>query len=314
MSTQLIRSSEHLTPLAQGSVLTIGHFDGVHRGHQQLVERVITEAREFNAPSMVVTFEPHAFEFFNKAKVTTPRLTRLREKWTALAETGVDYVYIIKFNQQVANLSASDFVTHVLWQNLHPRHIVIGDDFRFGHLRQGDFSLLQQMGRHLGFTVEAMSSFLLAGERVSSSRVRQALALGDLDLVSQLLGHRYYMLGRIRHGEKLGRQWGFPTINIDLHRALTPIQGIYTVYVHGLDVEPLQGVASIGTRPTIDGTKTLLEVHLLDFNREVYGHYVKVEFCKKLREEIRYPTIDLLKEQIARDVLSARNYFNEKTQ
>jgi riboflavin kinase / FMN adenylyltransferase len=292
-------------------VMTIGNFDGVHLGHQALVKRVMEEAKERGAPSVVVTFEPHPFEFFERGAHTIPRITRLREKFKLLAECGVDYVLILPFNQKLASISASNFVKEIVHQRLIPAHIVIGDDFRFGYKRQGDFNLLQQVGGELGFTVEAMPTLMVEGERVSSTRVRQALAMGDHELVKKLLGHPYFMLGRVRPGDQLGRQLGFPTANIFLHRRLTPIRGIYTVKMEGVADHPWLGVANVGTRPTVDGTKTLLEVHLLDFNQNIYGRYVQVEFCKKLREEERYASLDLLKEQIAKDVNNARGYFNK---
>ncbi len=312
MPTTLIRSLYNLTPAQLGGVITIGNFDGVHIGHQQLVQRVIEQAKAMRGPSLVVTFEPHPFEFFSKDEVTIPRLTRLREKVVALAECGVENVLILSFNQSLAEKSASDFAHEIVYQGLKPQHIVIGDDFHFGHHRQGDFSLLQSIGAELGFSVEAMPTVLIEGERVSSTRVRQALAAGDYILVNKLLGHPYFMLGRIRTGEQRGRQWGFPTANIYLHRKLTPVRGVYTVYMHGIADKPWPGVANVGQRPTVDGTRTLLEVHLLDFNQEIYGRYVRVEFCEKLRDEMRYPNVELLKQQIARDVAAARNYFEKR--
>jgi riboflavin kinase/FMN adenylyltransferase len=309
MPATLIRSLYNVTPEAQGGVVTIGNFDGVHLGHQALVRRVIEEARKRQVPSTVVTFEPHPFEFFEKGEHKIPRITRLREKFRALEECGIDNVLVIPFNQRLASLSASDFVRKVLHHYLHPAHIIVGDDFRFGHKRQGDFALLEAMGKELGFSVSAMPTTLIDGERVSSTRVRQALMSGDHVLAAHLLGHPYCMLGRVRPGDQLGRQLGFPTANIFLHRKLTPVRGIYTVTMHGIADHPLPGVANVGTRPTVDGTRTLLEVHLLDFNQDIYGRYVKVEFCEKLRDEVRFATLELLKEQIAKDVIVARNFF-----
>jgi riboflavin kinase/FMN adenylyltransferase len=257
-----------------------------------------------------MTFEPHPFEFFAGDNLTIPRITRLREKFCQLAASHVENVLILPFNQSLASLSANDFVAEVVGKALKPIHIVIGDDFRFGYKRQGDTSLLRDRGRQLGFSVSTMPTILIDGERVSSTRVRKALGDGDLALAKQLLGHSYSMLGRVRLGDQRGRQFGFPTANIYLHRQLTPVRGVYTVYVHGVADHPWPGVANIGTRPTIDGTRTLLEVHLLDFNQEIYGRYVEVEFCEIFRDEARYPTIDLLKEQIAKDVLAARTYFS----
>lgn len=308
MPTRLIRSLHDLQPRDQGGVLTIGNFDGVHLGHQALLAELVREAKARGVVSTVITFEPHPFEFFAGNKLTIPRLTRLREKFLRLKQSGVDNVLILDFNQILASLSASDFVA-LLQQALQPCHIVIGDDFRFGKGREGDFHLLERIGKESGFSLVAMPTLELAGERVSSTRVRKALAEDDLGLAKALLGRPYMMQGRVRHGDALGQQLGFPTANIHLHRRLTPVKGIFTVYMHGLSDQPLPGVANIGTRPTVCGTRTLLEVHLLDFNQNIYGRYVEVEFCKKLREEERYPSLELLKEQIAKDVVVAKNYF-----
>lgn len=309
MSTRLIRSTYNITPNEQGSVLTIGNFDGVHLGHQELLKRVKERARAYHVPSLVLTFEPHPFEYFQQADLTIPRITRLREKFCTLQACGIDNVLILNFNQSLANISASDFVSNVLYNTLRPVHIVLGDDFRFGYKREGDFALLQAMGDQLGFSVEAMPTISRDGERISSTRIREALVKGDLNLVKRLLGHPYTMLGRVRRGDQRGRLFGFPTANIFLHRKLTPVKGVYTVLVHGLSDQAKPGIANIGIRPTVDGTSALLEVHLLNFNDEIYGRYVKVEFCEKVRDEIRFPNIDLLKEQIAKDVAYAHKYF-----
>jgi riboflavin kinase/FMN adenylyltransferase len=309
MPTTLIRSQYNIPTAAQGGVVTIGNFDGVHLGHQQLIQRVIEEAKKRRVPSVVITFEPHPFEFFEKGEHKIPRITRLREKFRALEECGIDYVLILPFNQKLASLSASDFVASILYQQLGPVHIIIGDDFKFGHKRLGDFALLNEMGKMLGFSVASMPTLLIDGERVSSTRVRQALMAGDHVTAKNLLGHSYTMLGRVRPGDQLGRKLGFPTANIFLHRRLTPVRGIYTVYMHGIASHPLPGVANVGTRPTVDGTRTLLEVHLLDFDQDIYGRYIKVEFCEKLRDEVRFDTLALLQEQIEKDVVLARARF-----
>lgn len=311
MTTRLIRSIYNVTAAQQGAVMTIGNFDGVHLGHQALIAEVDRMAAAFAAPSLVMTFEPHPFEFFAKEHLTIPRITRLREKFKALAREQVDHVLVMPFNQRLADLPADDFVA-LLHRTLKPRAIVIGDDFRFGHKRQGDFALLQQLGQVNGFSVSAMPTVLIDGERVSSTRVRKALMDGNHRLADQLLGHPYTMEGRVCHGDKLGRQLGFPTANLFLHRKLTPVSGIYTVYMHGIADHPLPGVANVGTRPTVDGTRTLLEVHLLNFNQDIYGRYVQVEFCEKQRDEVRYPNLTLLAEQIAKDVDMARLYFKQQ--
>lgn len=312
MPARLIRSLDNLTPAQRGGVMTIGNFDGVHLGHQALLREMVNRARELNVPSLVMTFEPHPFEFFAKDNPKVPRLTRLREKFRALAACGIDNVLIIQFNQELAGKSASDFVKEYLYEGLRPVHVVVGDDFHFGRERQGNIELLQNLGKEYGFTASSMPTVLIDGERVSSTRVRKVLAAGDHKLARKLLGRPYSMQGRVRRGNQLGRQWGFPTANIFLHRALTPLMGIYTVLVHGLGEKPLPGAANLGVRPTVDGTRALLEVHLLDFNQDIYGRYVEVEFCEKLREEERFPTIELLKEQIAKDVIVSREYFKKQ--
>ncbi len=312
MPAKLIRSLRNLAPSARGGVVTIGNFDGVHLGHQALLRETVAKAGELGVPALVMTFEPHPFEFFNDGKQAVARLTRLREKFQAMAELGVDYVLIMPFNHELAGKSASDFVKDYLVDQLRAVHVVIGDDFHFGAKRQGNFDLLTELGRQYGFTTAAMPTLEIEGERVSSTRIRKVLSEGDHQLAGRLLGHPYTMQGRVRHGNQLGRQWGFPTANIFLHRALSPVMGIYTVLVHGLGERPLPGAANLGVRPTVDGTRALLEVHLLDFNQQIYGRYVEVEFCEKLRDEERYPNIELLKEQIARDVAVSREYFQKQ--
>src|SRR5579883_270089 len=292
-STRLIRSLYNITPQQQRGIVTIGNFDGVHLGHQQLIASVVKEAHERKLPSTVITFEPHPFEFFQQANLTIPRLTRLREKFCALAQCGIDNVLILPFNQELAKKTSTQFVNDILGEALHVQHVIIGDDFHFGYQRQGNIHLLREMGKDLGFTVEAMATVLIEGDRVSSTRVRHALAIGDHGLVKKLLGRPYSMLGRIREGDQLGRQWGYPTANIFLHRRLTPVRGVYTVYVYGIADHPLPGTAYIGMRPTIDGTKALLEVHLLDFDQDIYGRYVRVEFCEKLRDDERFANVEL---------------------
>ena len=312
MPAKLIRSLQYLPPAAAGGVVTIGNFDGVHLGHQALLRETVARAKRRGVPSVLLTFEPHPQEFFASDKRPVARLTRLREKFLAVQAAGVDYFVLIKFNQAFANISASDFVKDMLVDSLHAEEVVVGDDFHFGRQRQGNFELLTALGQRYGYTTYSMPTCLVEGSRVSSTRIRKALLEADHDLATQMLGRPYTMQGRVRHGNKLGREWGFPTANIFLHRALAPVNGIYTVLVHGLADHPLPGAANLGVRPTVDGTRALLEVHLLDFNQQIYGRYVEVEFCQKLRDEVRYLTIELLKEQIARDVAVSRDYFQQQ--
>ncbi|MBX3709746.1 MAG: bifunctional riboflavin kinase/FAD synthetase [Gammaproteobacteria bacterium] len=309
MPAKLIRSTYNLQPEQQGGVVTMGNFDGVHLGHQQLVAATVKKAKLLNTFSLVITFEPHAFEYFAGDNVVVPRLTRLREKFTLLAACGVDNILVLPFNHKLAAMSASDFVTKILFNSLRSACVIVGDDFRFGRERSGDFDFLKDKGKRLGFMVESLPTVRIDDERVSSTRVRKALAAGDLALAKHLLGHSYSMLGRVTHGDQRGRILGFPTANIYLHRKLTPIRGVYAVLIHGVADRSWPGVANVGVRPTVDGTRTILEVHLLNFNQEIYGHYIQIEFCEKLRDEARYSSLDLLKQQIARDVEVARNYF-----
>lgn len=308
--TDLIRGLYNIAPRHQGGVLTIGNFDGVHLGHQALIKKIKEKAAILNASAIVLTFEPQPLEFFANKPVA--RLTRWREKFYALRQTNVDAVCVLRFNQALANLSANDFIKKILVDHLKIRHIIVGDDFRFGYQRQGDFEFLVRQGKQLGFTVENMPDLMIHNERVSSTRIRMALNQDHLILAEQLLGRPYCMMGRVVHGDKLGRQLGFPTANIFLHRALAPIQGIYAVQMTGIGNQALPGVANVGIRPTIGGTKCLLEVYLFDFDRDIYGQSVSVEFCKKIRSEEYFSNLDLLKAAIHQDVIAARNYFEKR--
>lgn len=310
---EIIRGLHNL-PNLTGCVLTIGNFDGVHCGHQALLQRLTQKAKALNVPAVVVTFEPLPREFFSKDKSIPPRLMRGREKYLALAEQGVDKIVVIRFTKAFANITAQEFVEQLLMQRLQAKHIVVGDDFRFGKGREGDFAYLVEAGAKGGFTIEAMPSILVNNERVSSTRVRQALQEADHDAVIHYLGRPYSMKGRIVYGNQRGRQIGYPTANINLHRQETPVKGVYAVKMHGIHKEAIEGVANIGMRPTVDGARTLLEVHLFHFNQDIYGRHVCVEFCKKLRDEKRFDSLDALKEQIDRDALEAITYFKRKDQ
>ncbi|HTH94808.1 MAG TPA: bifunctional riboflavin kinase/FAD synthetase [Rhodocyclaceae bacterium] len=292
------------------SVLTIGNFDGVHLGHRAMLSRVVELARKSAMPAVVLTFEPHPREYFAPASAPA-RLTRLREKLELLAACGIDQVYVCRFNAKTAGLGADEFIDQVLVRGLGVRHLLIGDDFRFGKGRSGDFALLQEAGRAHRFTVEAMTTITLDDERVSSSSIRAALAAGNLARAEHFLGRPFFMSGRVMHGDKIGRTLGFPTANIQHARERLPLSGIYAVSVDGLDKQSMFGAASVGVRPTIaDGLKPVLEVYLLDFNRDIYGEHVHVNFHHKLRDEAKFAGLDELKAQIARDVDATRDYFS----
>jgi len=305
---ELIRGLHNLRPSHRGCVATIGNFDGVHLGHQAVIGQLAEKAQALNLPTTVITFEPQPLEFFSPDKAPA-RLTRLREKVQALRRFAVDRVLCIAFDTHFAAQSAEDFIELVLVGGLDVRYLVVGDDFRFGAGRRGDFAMLQAAGREYDFQVVNMHTFNIDGERVSSTRIRTALATADLAAAEKLLGRPYRMCGRVAHGDKIGRAIGIPTANIHLHRQLTPLKGIFVVELFGLAGEPLPGVASIGTRPTINGTRPLLEVHLLDFDREIYGTYVNVNFLLKLRDEKRFDTVEAMAQQIRLDIGHAREFF-----
>ncbi len=309
--TELIRGLYHLKPHQQGCVLTIGNFDGVHLGHQALLAQVKKKAIELGLSAAVMTFDPLPKEFFSPNN-SMPRLTRWREQMSEFIHYCMDQVFLVRFDKKLASLSAKEFVEQILYQKLAVKHLIVGDDFHFGHDRQGDFAFLQELSQRYGYTVEKMGSFLVDGVRVSSTQIRTALEQSDLCLAMKLLGHPYSMQGRVVHGDKLGRVLGFPTANIYLHRLVTPVKGVYAVRLFGIDAGPLLGVASVGNRPTVNGTEDILEVYLFDFNRDIYGQHVKVEFLEKIRDQACFSTLELLQQQIQHDVEQARNYFVKK--
>ena len=305
---ELIRGLQNIRPKHHGCVATIGNFDGVHLGHQAVLGQLAEKAAELDLPTTLITFEPQPMEYFVPDKVPA-RLTRFREKILALQRYSVDRVCCLSFNDKLSKLSAEDFIQQVLVKKLGVKYLVVGDDFRFGANRSGTFEMLVEAGKEHGFQVVSMHTFAIDNERVSSTRVRAALEKGEMSNAEKLLGRRYRMSGRVAHGEKLGRELGFPTANIHLHRHASPIKGIFIVDVFGLDDEPIQGVASIGTRPTVNETKALLEVFLLDFDQDIYGRHIQVSFLKKLRDEVKFDSLDELIKQIQLDVEQAQAYF-----
>ncbi|MBP2169702.1 riboflavin kinase/FMN adenylyltransferase [Erwinia toletana] len=309
---KFIRGIHNLREQHRGCVLTIGNFDGVHRGHQSLLARLCTEGRKRGLPVMVMLFEPQPLELFAADKAPA-RLTRLREKVRYLAEAGVDAVLCVRFDRRFAAQTAQSFVADLLVNKLGVQLLAVGDDFRFGAGRQGDFLLLQKAGVEYGFDVISTQTFCDDGKRISSTAVRQALAEDNLALAQSLLGHPFSISGRVVHGDALGRTIGFPTANIPLRRSVSPVKGVYAVEVYGLAEQPLPGVANIGTRPTVAGLRQQLEVHLLDVAMNLYGRHIDVVLCQKIRSEQRFASLDALKEQIAKDVVTARNFFGLPT-
>jgi riboflavin kinase/FMN adenylyltransferase len=300
----------HGVPLSsRPTAVTIGNFDGVHFGHQSMLERLTQTAQERGLESWALTFEPHPREFFTPEQAPA-RLTSLREKEELFSNLGVAHMHVCHFNQELANLSAENFVQRFLVDALHAKWVLVGDDFRFGAKRAGDFSLLQKLGAKLGFEAIAMPSVTVDGLRVSSTAVREALAAGDLAMAKRLLGRPYSISGRVVHGDKLGKKIGYPTANVQIKHNKPPLSGIFAVELSGLPGGSLPGVASLGVRPTVkqDGVPTL-EVHVFDFDSQIYGSHVRVDFLHKLRDEEKFPNLDALIAAIAKDVADAKEYF-----
>ncbi len=303
---ELIRGLHNLRSVHRGNVATIGNFDGVHLGHQAVFRHLVEKARELGLPATVITFEPQPQELFSP-QAAPARLTRFREKLQAIRDSGVDRVMLLEFNARLAALSAEAFIQRLLVDGLGVRYLFVGDDFRFGHARAGDIELLRREGKAWGFAVDNMSTFAVAERRVSSTRIREALGAGDLAGAQRLLGRPYRICGRVGHGDERGRSIGFPTANLCLHRRISPVRGVFAVRVHGLAEGVRPGVANIGIRPTLGGDgRYLLEVHLFDFERAIYGAHLEVELVAKLRDERRFGSFEELRRQIQRDAAEAR--------
>jgi len=292
--------------LAAGSVVSIGSFDGLHVGHRQLLDRVIAKSRELGVPSIVMSFEPTPKEFFSAANPPA-RLMRFREKFAALEEYGVDIFYCPRFNSAMRGIRSDTFIRQILVHGMNARHIVVGDDFHFAQKREGSVDDLRRTSNALRFDVDQVPSIIKDDVRVSSTAIRSALAGGDLSRATSLLGRPYRMSGRIIRGRQIGRTLGYSTANVDLRRRQSAVLGIFAVKVSGLEDGYLEGVASVGTRPTFDLVKPLLEVHLFDFDRDIYGEYIHVDFISHIREEKKFDSIDELVAQMSKDAENARS-------
>ncbi|MDN3682758.1 bifunctional riboflavin kinase/FAD synthetase [Vibrio tapetis subsp. quintayensis] len=307
---ELIRGIHNIQPRHKGCVLTIGNFDGVHLGHQQVLRQVSDKATQLGLPAVVMTFEPQPMEFFvgNKAPA---RLTRLRDKLTQLDKLSIERLLCVNFNAGFAGLTAERFIGDLLVRQLGVKFLVVGDDFCFGKGRQGNFEMLQQAGIKYGFEVVSTQSFCVQDMRVSSTEIRQALASNDLKLAGELLGRAYSISGRVSHGRKLGRTIGFPTANIPLKRCVSPVSGVYVVQASFDDRIAVGGVANIGQRPTVEGVRQQLEVHLFDFQQDLYGKALQVSLLHKLRDELKFESFDALKAQIELDAEAARVWLRQ---
>ncbi len=303
---RLIRGLSHLEPSENGCVLTIGNFDGLHLGHSAVINQLAKRGKALGLPVFVMTFEPQPLEYFLGENAPS-RLMRLREKVLGFSKLPVDDLLILRFNQHFADCDAERFIEDVLVKKLNIKHLVVGDDFHFGKARRGNFAMLKDKGKIFGFDVEDTGSYQVTGLRVSSTLIRDALGEGDLAWAEKMLGCCYSVCGRVAHGDKRGRTIGYPTANILMFRKNSPVNGVFAVTMTGIDGREFEGVANVGTRPTVDGgSKVILEAHLFDFDREIYGRYVEVHFKQKIRDEMRFQSLDELKAQIVKDVAEAK--------
>ena len=306
---ELIRDLHNIRTEHRPCVATIGAFDGVHRGHQQVIKALVEKARALGLPSTVILFEPLPREYF-RPHDAPPRLTNFAERFRLLADLGVDRLLRIHFVESIRQMSAEQFIEQVFVKKLGVKHLIVGDDFAFGKGRGGNFETLLAMGDRLGYEVQDTETLVHDDDRVSSTRIREALLKGDFKGVELLLGRPYSLSGRVVMGQQLGRTIGAPTANIQLRRLRSPLAGVYAVEIEGIDGTTYKGVANVGTRPTIgDLSKAILEVHVLDFKGDLYGKHLRVLFKHKLRDEKKFSSLDELKENIARDFDAGRAYF-----
>jgi riboflavin kinase/FMN adenylyltransferase len=305
---ELVRGLHNIAQRHQGCVLTVGNYDGVHLGHQKMIGVLKSRAVQLRVAATVLVFEPSSREFIDP-EGAPPRLTRWREKFLALAAQGVDRLVTLRFDEYVRAMTPENFVDELIVESLGTRHIVVGNDFRYGCNAGGTIESLRAAGEARGFGVEQIAPFVFDGVRVSSTAVRERLGRSDFDGAERLLGRPYRMLGRVIRGRELGRTLGFPTANLRLMRRRPPVRGVLAVRVYGIEPKPLTAVASLGTRPTVDGTEMLLEVHVFDFAGDLYGREIEVEFVAKLRDEVKFDSLEALTAQMKVDAAQARDLF-----
>ena len=307
---ELVRGLHNISRRHRGCVLTVGNYDGVHLGHQQMIGMLKMRAAELRSTATVLVFEPSSKEFIDPDGAP-PRLTRWREKFLALAAQGVERLVTLRFDDCMRAMTPRSFVDALIVEKLGARHMVVGDDFRYGSNAGGTIESLRAAGKTHGFGVEQIAPFVFDGVRVSSTAVRERLELADYPGAARLLGHPYRMMGRVVPGRRLGRTLGFPTANLQLMRRKSPVWGILAVWVRGIAGRPLPGVASLGTRPTVNGVEPLLEVHVFDFSGDLYGRSIEVEFVAKLRDEVKFDSLDALVVQMKLDDAQARDLLSK---
>ena len=307
---ELVRGLHNISQRHRGCVLTVGNYDGVHLGHQQMIGALKARAAQLRAAATVLVFEPSSKEFIDP-EGAPPRLTRWREKFLALAALGVDRLVTLRFDECMRAMTPRCFVDELIVGKLGTRYMVVGDDFRYGSNAGGTIDSLRTAGQAHGFGVDQMAPFVVDGVRVSSTAVRERLELGDFVGAARLLGRPYRMLGRVVQGRRLGRTLGFPTANLRLMRRKPPLWGILAVWVHGIDSRPLPGVASLGTRPTVNGTEPLLEAHVFDFSGDLYGRQLEIEFVAKLRDEVKFDSLEAMTVQMQIDAARVRDLLSK---
>lgn len=309
---EFVRGLHNLRPRHRGCVATIGTFDGVHLGHRAILRQLIEAAEQHRLPATAIIFEPQPHEYFTREQAPA-RLMRLREKVRALFAAGVERIVCLRFDRKLQSLTAREFIQQILVDGLGIRHLVVGDDFRFGCDRAGDFQLLVEVGREQGFSVSDTTTLEVAGGRVSSTRIRRALEAGQFELAEQLLGYPYGIGGRVGYGRQLGRELGVPTANVQLRRYRSPLHGVFAVTARRTDGRDYPGVANVGVRPTVSGSpRPILEVHLLDFSGDLYGEHIEVIFHRKLREEEKFDSVERLREQLQVDIQQADRFFTRE--
>ena len=305
----LLRGSQHFRKLQRATIATVGNFDGVHKGHQTIINYLVEQAKLHQLESVVICFEPTPKEVF-AGENAPPRISTLRDKFEQIRLLGVDYLVCLQFNQALSAMPAQDFVKHLLYGDLNISQLIVGDDFRFGYKRQGDIGLLRQLGNQLGFTITDQSTIQHENMRISSSLIREQLDQGDFTHAERLLGRPFAISGKVFHGDKKGRTIGFPTANILLKRRVSPLLGVFTVTATTSN-KRWHGVANVGHRPTVNGQRRQLEVHLFDCQENLYGQHLTVCFHSKLRDEKKFPSFEELKKQITLDAEQAKNYFRK---
>lgn len=306
---QLVRGIYNIKKKHKGSVLTIGNFDSVHIGHQELLKYLIDKSKYFNLKSMVMIFEPQPLEFFLTTQAPA-RLSSLRDKVKYFSEYKIDYVLCVKFNKKMASLTAKSFISKILIKKLEIKYLIIGNDFYFGKNKEGDVKYLFKISKKYNFKVVKVKKVYKFGKRISSTSVRKALYYGNLKLAEYLMGHSYRLSGRVTYGKQIGSLIGFPTANILFKCLVIPIHGVYVVKVYGLKNKYFPAVANIGKRPTVHGVNQQIEVHLIDINMNIYKQHIDIIFLKKIRNEEKFHSIYELKSRIIRDIISAKNFFH----